>query len=108
MNTIGWQPGVTLAMVEREIILKAYNYFEKNKTRTADSLGIAVRTLDAKLAQYEGKKDEKASVHTEGRNAVEPVAQVPAQSPMSMHERQEVQKVSSAKHAKGSAKKIGA
>ena len=49
---IMWQPGVTLADMEKKIILKAFECFQGNKTKTASALGIAVRTLDNKLALY--------------------------------------------------------
>lgn len=48
-----WQPGVTLKDLEKEAIIKAYNFYQKNKTKTAGSLGIAIRTLDNKLKEYE-------------------------------------------------------
>jgi DNA-binding NtrC family response regulator len=60
---IGWQPGITLEQVEKQVIEKAYKFFQGNKTKTADALGIAVRTLDNKLAVYEGREpmlEEKA------------------------------------------------
>lgn len=54
-----WQPGVTLEDIEKQTILKAYSYFDRNKTKTAEALGIAIRTLDAKIAKYEGREPEK-------------------------------------------------
>lgn len=53
MSDIYWQPGVTLEMVEKMVIKKALVFFDGNKTRTANALDIAVRTLDNKLAKYE-------------------------------------------------------
>jgi transcriptional regulator with PAS, ATPase and Fis domain len=52
---IAWQPGMTLEDMEKQIILKAFRFFNKNKTQTAKSLGIAIRTLDAKLDKYNRK-----------------------------------------------------
>lgn len=49
---IHWQPGMKLEEVEREVILKALSFYEGNKTHTASSLGIAIRTLDARIAKY--------------------------------------------------------
>lgn len=54
MSQIIWSPGVTLEQIEKQVILKAFSFFDCNKTRTADALGIAVRTLDAKLEKYKG------------------------------------------------------
>ncbi len=56
---IEWTPGLTLADVEKIVILKAFKFFQGNKTRTAGALDIAIRTLDAKLEQY----GMKASSH---------------------------------------------
>ena len=48
-----WQPGTSLDAAEKAIILKAYAFYKQNKTQTAQSLGIAIRTLDTKLERYE-------------------------------------------------------
>ena len=53
-----WQPGRKLEDVEKEVILSAYRFYNENKTRTASSLGIAIRTLDNKLAKYGVTKNE--------------------------------------------------
>lgn len=55
---IVWSPGVKLEEIERQVILTAYRHFQSNKAATAIALGIAVRTLDAKLERYEA--DAKA------------------------------------------------
>jgi hypothetical protein len=52
-TTIIWSPGMSLESVEKLIIQEAYRFFRFNKTATASSLGIAVRTLDNKLDQYQ-------------------------------------------------------
>lgn len=59
---MNWSPGRTLEDVEKDIILHAFKFYGYNKTRTAESLGIAIRTLDNKLAKYEGRAidDSKA------------------------------------------------
>lgn len=64
MNDIHWQPGVTLDDVEKQVILKALKWFGNNKTKTAQALGIAVRTLDYKLERYNGVSSEEG-VHVE-------------------------------------------
>lgn len=48
-----WSPGMSLDALEKMVILKAFNFYRKNKTATAASLGIAIRTLDSKLERYE-------------------------------------------------------
>lgn len=50
---LAWSPGYTLEAMEQLIILKAYSHFRNNKTATANSLGISIRTLDSKLEKYE-------------------------------------------------------
>lgn len=52
-NEIAWSPGITLDAIEKMVILKAYYHFRNNKTTTAKSLGISIRTLDTRLEQYE-------------------------------------------------------
>lgn len=42
-----------LEAVEKRHILKVLNYFKGNKTKAADAMGITVKTLYNKLAQYE-------------------------------------------------------
>lgn len=51
-NLIVWSPGVPLEVVEEQIIKRALTHFRGNKTATAASLGIAIRTLDNKLEKY--------------------------------------------------------
>jgi hypothetical protein len=92
--SITWQPGITLEQLEKQVILKALQFFGGNKTRTAQSLDIAIRTLDNKLEKYE--REQNASVQTEGRIHLEPDAETPPQRPMPMREREEVQEVSPA------------
>lgn len=57
---IQWSPGVTLESVEKQIILVAFRHYRGNKSATANSLGITVRTLENKFEKYEDdKKVEK-------------------------------------------------
>ncbi len=58
-----WSPGLTLERVEKDCILQALNFFENNKTRTAEALGICPRTLDNKLARY--RNDESGTARAE-------------------------------------------
>jgi two-component system, response regulator FlrC len=55
MQTIAlenWKPGRTLNDIERTVILEALEYHMGNRTHTAKSLGISIRTLRNKLAEY--------------------------------------------------------
>lgn len=51
-SQIIWSPGVKLESIEKQVILTAFRFYRGNKTATANALGIAVRTLDSKLASY--------------------------------------------------------
>lgn len=64
---IKWTPGYTIDSVEREMITQALAFYQGNKTQTAQSLGIAVRTLDNKLAQY-AKDDAATKARVDERN----------------------------------------
>lgn len=57
-----YDPNLTVHELEKRYILKALNYFEGNKTRAANALGITIKTLYNKLHEY-GEFDRYA-VHT--------------------------------------------
>lgn len=61
MNTglVFWSPGLSLDELEKQVILAAYKFHHNNKTATAASLKIAIRTLDNKLERY--AEQEKAA-----------------------------------------------
>lgn len=48
----GWEPGKTLNDIERDVILRALQYHNGNRTHTARALAISIRTLRNKLAEY--------------------------------------------------------
>lgn len=52
---IQWQPGTKLAEIEREIIEGAYRFYGHNKAKTADALGVSIRTLDNKFKKYKSQ-----------------------------------------------------
>jgi DNA-binding NtrC family response regulator len=47
-----WAPGKTLDDIERSVIIEALTYHSGNRTHTAKALGISIRTLRNKLADY--------------------------------------------------------
>ena len=47
-----WAPGKTLDDIEKEVILDALQYHHGNRTHTANALGISIRTLRNKIADY--------------------------------------------------------
>ena len=42
-----------LKEVEKDVILKTFEYFNKDKKKTAEALGISIKTLSYKLKEYE-------------------------------------------------------
>ena len=52
-HSVFWSPGMKLETLEEHVIIKAYAFYQNNKTATANSLGISIRTLDNKLEKYE-------------------------------------------------------
>lgn len=59
MSDAIWYMGMTLDDLEKQAIEKAYRLYGQNKTATAASLGIAIRTLDAKLEKYKEMNETK-------------------------------------------------
>ena len=56
---IRWTPGTTLDDIEEQAIRMAFEFYRNNKTLTAESLGIAIRTLDGRLEKYERADQER-------------------------------------------------
>ena len=50
----GFQPGTTVAEMEKQLIFQALDYCGQNRTQAARMLGISVRTLRNKLKEYKG------------------------------------------------------
>lgn len=48
------QPGITVAEIEKQLILKTLEHCNQNRTRAAELLGISIRTLRNKLNEYDG------------------------------------------------------
>ena len=71
-QAVHWSPGVTLEMIEKQVILNAFRFYRGNKTQTAISLGIAIRTLETKLERYE--HDGKEQLEREQRDDAERAA----------------------------------
>lgn len=54
MTEVFWQPGISLEQVEKQVILKALNFFQGDKARTAKALNIEIAFLESKLEIYNG------------------------------------------------------
>ena len=55
LKTAAFTPGnnvITVAEMEKQMILRALDQFENNRTRAAEALGISIRTLRNKLREY--------------------------------------------------------
>ena len=52
IQEVRWSPGMSLEELEKNVILAALQFYNKNKLATSNALGIAPRTLDYKLAKY--------------------------------------------------------
>lgn len=50
-----FQPGKSLAQLEKETIFDALKFYQGNKSQTAAALGIALKTLYNKLDVYEAE-----------------------------------------------------
>ncbi len=98
---MNWQPGVSLAEVEKRTILAALKFFQGNKTRTAQSLDIAIRTLDNKLELYgrgkevtpEPNPNQRIGPDTSSGLHVESFKKHAEERSLPMRESKEVQKV---------------
>jgi DNA-binding NtrC family response regulator len=55
--------GHTLARIERELILETLRHFNGNRTRSADILGISIRSLRDRIRTY---RDQGAKVWEPG------------------------------------------
>lgn len=55
LGTDGAEPSLTLAAVEKNHILKMLSFFEGNRQKTAEALGVSRKTLYRKLSDYSKK-----------------------------------------------------
>lgn len=51
-TAVSFEQGMTLAHIERAVILETLKRQNNNRTRAARVLGIGIRTLQRKLKQY--------------------------------------------------------
>jgi DNA-binding NtrC family response regulator len=55
----GLQPGMSIRDVEKSLIEKTLDHFGGNKKKTAESLGISLKTLYNRLRDYEGSSADR-------------------------------------------------
>jgi DNA-binding NtrC family response regulator len=71
MHSITFRIGTTLDEVERRLLLKTLAYFDNNKLKAAEALGISAKTIYNRLARYqEGEgvgsiEDDKSAAETD-------------------------------------------
>jgi DNA-binding NtrC family response regulator len=53
-NNVSFEQGLTLAEIEKAVIIETLKRQNFNRTRAARVLGIGIRTLQRKLKQYRG------------------------------------------------------
>lgn len=58
-------PGMTMADVEKKVILYSFQFHRKNQTKTAQSLGLSPKTIYSKLKEY-GALDENEKTESTG------------------------------------------
>lgn len=61
-------PGMTLAEVEKKVILYAFRFHRGNQTKTAQSLGISSKTIYSKLKEYGEKLENEKAEHSGNKN----------------------------------------
>lgn len=59
-----WYPGLTIEEMEREAIIAALRFYQGNRTKASDALGISVRTMTNKIGKYkdQGHKVPEPSI----------------------------------------------
>jgi DNA-binding NtrC family response regulator len=63
--------GHRLALVERELILQTLRAHKGNRTRTADLLGISIRSLRDRIRNYRSRGDDIPAPESGGAQAPE-------------------------------------
>jgi DNA-binding transcriptional regulator YdaS (Cro superfamily) len=105
MNQIIWQPGITLADIEKKIIMRALQIYGSQE-KAAATLGVATKTIQNKLKKYKKEAEKSAAIDIERKKqneiklqqarkgiSVEPDAEVSTEQTLPMQQREEVEKV---------------
>jgi DNA-binding NtrC family response regulator len=48
----GWKPGISLSEMERQLLAMTLDATEGNRSRTAEMLGVSLRTVRNKIREY--------------------------------------------------------
>jgi hypothetical protein len=66
-EAFNWQPGMSLAQVEKTAILQAFRFYRGNKASVASALGVSIETLTLKLDSYQKEEKEQERITHEHR-----------------------------------------
>lgn len=111
---ITWQPGMSLAQLEQEVIVAAVRFHEGNKSMAAQSLGISPKTIYNKLESYGELQGETKGTTGEGQTGIQaqsgPYLESAdkasiAKRDLSVRERDQVQEVPSKRASSGNTRK---
>ena len=58
MHSITFRIGTTLEEIERRMLFKTLAYFDDNKLKAAEALGISAKTIYNRLARYQTGSDD--------------------------------------------------
>ena len=101
-----YRPGVTIADMEKEMIVDSIRFHGGNKTKAALSLGITTKTIYNKMEAYgiplkaeEREASEQAGSKAAAAACVESDAGFTPQLAVPLRERQKIQSVSSDRHS---------
>ncbi len=72
MHSITFGIGTTLDEVERRMMLKTLAYYDNNKLKAAEVLGISAKTIYNRLSRYQNDGDDNASVRAKDAGKTEP------------------------------------
>ncbi|HEY5849870.1 MAG TPA: sigma-54 dependent transcriptional regulator [Lysobacter sp.] len=56
-DTVGFSVGMSYTEVEREMLIRTLTHFDNDRTRTAEALGVSVRTIHNQLARMRGESE---------------------------------------------------
>jgi DNA-binding NtrC family response regulator len=68
-STITFAVGTPLAEIERRMLFKTLAFFDNNKARTAEALGVTTKTIYNRLAHYQAMAREQEDDGAEDSSA---------------------------------------
>jgi DNA-binding NtrC family response regulator len=68
-STITFAVGTPLEEIERRMLFKTLAFFDNNKARTAEALGVTTKTIYNRLAHYQAQARDKEDDHGNGNGS---------------------------------------